>query len=226
VKHCLLKKSPKNEEELLARCLEFEGMSFSQLAAYLKLKIPNMQNQRKGWVGMAIEKALGTTAGTKSIPDFNHLGVELKTIPIDAQGEPAETTFVTSIALLTIHQEEWLTSQCYSKLKRVLWIPIESDDSIDYGNRRIGQAILWSPNEEQSSILKADWDELTTMICTGQLEEISASIGEYLQIRPKAANSASLCFAFDQDGSKILTLPRGFYLRKTLTSKIIQKRYA
>ncbi len=207
----------KSEEELLVRCKAIEGLSFLQLATQLGIFIPADPIKRKGWLGQAIELALGATAGNKSIPDFSGLGIELKTLPINQLGKPAESTFVTSIPLLTIQHESWETSQCYTKLKRVLWLPVEGDKSIDFPHRRIGRAILWSPSFEEENTLRKDWLDLTLLINTGRLAEISASMGEYLQVRPKAAHGKSLCYGFDEVGNKTLTLPRGFYLRSRFT---------
>ncbi len=211
----------KNEAELLARCKLIEGLSFLQLATLLGLSIPSNPLKRKGWLGQAIELALGTTAKNKSAPDFCALGIELKTLPINHLGKPAESTFVTTIPLLTIQQQEWETSQCFSKLKRVLWLPVEGDLSIDFPHRRIGRGVLWSPSIEEAAILKKDWLEFSLMISTGKLAEVVANMGEYLQVRPKAANAKSLCYGFDELGNKILTLPRGFYLRSRFTMTIM-----
>ena len=211
----------KSESELLARCQAIEGLSFAQLATALGVSIPGSPSQRKGWAGLAIESALGTTAGNKSAPDFCALGIELKTLPINHLGRPAESTFVTTIPLLTIHKQQWSTSQCFSKLKRVLWLPIEGDKRISFPHRRIGRGILWSPSVQDEAILAKDWSEFTLMISTGMLAQIDASMGDYLQVRPKAANGKSLCYGFDDAGNKELTLPRGFYLRSRFTMKIL-----
>ncbi|MDX1838313.1 DNA mismatch repair endonuclease MutH [Legionella taurinensis] len=216
-----LNSGPASEAELLQRCEAIEGLSFAQLAAELSLTIPEQAARRKGWAGMAIEQALGTTAGCQPVPDFKNLGIELKTIPLSHQGTPAESTFVTSIPLMTIHQQQWHNSQCFEKLKRVLWIPVEGDNRIPFEQRRIGRGILWSPDAEEEAILASDWHELTTMIATGRLEEIDATFGHYLQVRPKAANTRSLCYGFDSEGNKILTLPRGFYLRTAFTRRLL-----
>lgn len=216
-----LNSAPKSEEDLLQRCHAIEGLSFSQLATFLHLAIPEQPIQRKGWTGSAIELALGADAGNQSAPDFIDLGVELKTLPINASGIPSESTFVTTIPLLTIHQQTWQTSHCFAKLKRVLWLPIEGDTRIPFYHRRIGRAILWSPNATQEEILANDWLELTLMITTGRLSEIDGRIGQYLQVRPKAANAKSLCYGFDEFGNKIQTLPRGFYLRSRFTATIL-----
>ncbi len=212
---------PKTEAEVIERCAKLIGLSFAQLALGLGLSIPTNPDQRKGWIGQAIELALGANAYNKSLPDFQYLGIELKTLPVARSGKPAESTFITSIPLLTIHQQDWKSSQCYAKLQRVLWIPIEGDTDIPYLQRRIGQGFLWSPNDAQEAILAADWNYLTLQISTGSLETLDAKSGDYLQVRPKAAHGKSLCYCFDSKGNKVKTLPRGFYLRSSFTAKIL-----
>jgi DNA mismatch repair protein MutH len=206
------------EADLLARCRAIEGYSFGQLAQQLKIQIPELSIQRKGWIGTALEKALVTTAGNQSLPDFVALGIELKTLPISATGKPAESTFVTSIPLLTIHNQTWETSQCWAKLRRVLWILIEADARLPFAHRRIGKAILWSPSLAEQVILEQDWTELTMLMVQGKIHELDARLGVYLQVRPKAADARSLCYGLDESGQQILTLPRGFYLRSTFTA--------
>jgi len=212
---------PASEAALLARCHELAGLTFLQLSARVNLSIPPSPIHRKGFLGMAMERALGADGGSLALPDFQALGIELKTLPLNKQLKPAESTFVTTIPLLTIHQESWETSICYSKLKRVLWVPIEGDTDIPYTDRRIGQPFIWSPEGEVLKTLKADWQELTNMIVQGQLESITATLGQYLQIRPKAQNGQSLCEAYGPEGEKIKTLPRGFYLRAGFTSTLL-----
>lgn len=213
------------EADLLARCRAIEGYSFGQLAQQLQIRIPALSIQRKGWIGSALEKALVTTAGNQSLPDFVHLGIELKTLPISASGKPAESTFVTSIPLLTIHEQIWETSQCWAKLRRVLWILIEADPNISFAHRRIGAAVLWSPSLAEQAILAQDWADLSLLIIQGKLHELDARMGQYLQVRPKAADARSLCYGLDEAGQKILTLPRGFYLRSTFTLSSILSEY-
>lgn len=212
---------PVSEAQLMARCQAIEGLSLAQLAATLDLHIPENPIKRKGWAGQAIELALGADAGSRSEPDFVNLGIELKTLPINHLGRPAESTFVTSIPLLTVHKQQWKTSQCFSKLRRVLWLSIEGDTNIPFIHRRIGRGLLWSPSAEEEAVLAKDWAELTLMIGTGNLAEIDAGMGDYLQVRPKGANAKSLCYGFDDLGNKVLTLPRGFYLRSRFTKNIV-----
>ncbi|PID51360.1 MAG: DNA mismatch repair endonuclease MutH [Pasteurellales bacterium] len=193
------------------------------MAKSLNIVVPPDLRRDKGWVGMLIETALGAKAGSKAEQDFAHLGIELKTIPINAQGKPLETTFVSLAPLTHNNGITWRTSHVYHKLQRVLWIPIEGERHISLAERRIGQPILWSPTPEQERQLQQDWEELMELIVLGRLNDINAKIGEVLQLRPKGKNSRSLANAFNQAGEQVQSLPLGFYLRKEFTSQILQQ---
>lgn len=215
---------PFTEAELLGRVHAIAGMTIGQSACQYHLDVPNDLRQHKGWFGHLIERVLGASAGSKPIPDFPNLGIELKTLPIGRNGRPAESTFVASISLLGISREQWHTSVVKKKLSHVLWLPIEDDKDIPLAQRRIGLGFLWRPSPEQALILQNDWQELADLIALGKLEQISAHLGQALQIRPKAENGKSLTTAIDQNGKRIQTLPRGFYLRASFTDDIFKSQ--
>ena len=156
-------------------------------------------------------------------PDFQHIGVELKTIPVNDLGLPRESTYVCIVSMLPENNRCWEQSLVKRKLSRVLWLPLEAGTDIPLSMRRIGSAILWSPDAEQEQTLRRDWEELTDLILMGQLEQITASYGKYLQIRPKAQDGKSLQAGIGADGEMIQTLPRGFYLRTEFTGKILSQ---
>lgn len=214
---------PKTTEELLSRAQAIAGLSFSELATQLSIPVPPNLKRDKGWVGMLLETALGATAGSKAEQDFRHLGIELKTIPINAQGYPLETTFVSLAPLTQNSGVNWQNSHVRHKLSRVLWIPIEGSRSIPLAERHIGTPILWQPSEQQERQLQRDWEELMDYIVLGQLDKINARLGEVLQLRPKGANSKSLTKGIGKNGEIIDTLPLGFYLRKAFTHEILQQ---
>ena len=215
---------PLSEKELLESASEIAGKTLQQIANQQGLATPDNQLHHKGWVGQLLELSLGATAGSRPEPDFQHIGIELKTIPLNRSGSPKETTFVCAINLNNI-ESHWENSLVKHKLSRVLWVPIEADPEIPLAARRVGSAILWSPDKDQDSILRRDWEELMDMISMGELEQITAHQGQYLQVRPKAANARTLTKGIDSEGEKILTLPRGFYLRATLTNQILNQEY-
>ena len=91
------------------------------------MAIPDNLKREKGWVGQLLEWHLGAESGSKPQPDFEHLGIELKTIPIGYSGKPLETTFVSVAPLTGVHGLTWEDSHVRHKLSRVLWIPIEGE---------------------------------------------------------------------------------------------------
>lgn len=223
--HILPASPPTSEAELLANAEHIAGLTLAELAECLKLSVPDSLQSAKGWVGQLIEQSLGATAASLPEPDFQHIGVELKSLPINSHGQPQESTYVCTVPLLDHTGLEWETSWVRRKLQRVLWVPVEADASLAIAERHIGTALLWSPSPEQEAILRQDWEELMELIVTGRLAEISAHHGTWLQIRPKAANARALCTTFNEQGAPTETLPRGFYLRPAFTRSILEQNY-
>ena len=212
---------PQTLEQLLSQAQSIAGLTFGELADELHIPVPPDLKRDKGWVGMLLERALGAAAGSKAEQDFSHLGVELKTLPINAKGYPLETTFVSLAPLVQNSGVKWESSHVRHKLSCVLWMPIEGSRHIPLGERHIGAPILWKPTAEQERQLKQDWDELMDLIVLGKLDQITARIGEVMQLRPKGANSRSITKGIGRNGEVIETLPLGFYLRKAFTAGIL-----
>lgn len=212
---------PQTLEQLLSQAQSIAGLTFGELADELHIPVPIDLKRDKGWVGMLLERALGATAGSKAEQDFSHLGVELKTLPINAEGYPLETTFVSLAPLVQNSGVKWENSHVRHKLSCVLWMPIEGSRYIPLRERHIGAPIFWKPTAEQERQLKQDWEELMDLIVLGKLEQITARIGEVMQLRPKGANSRAVTKGIGKNGEIIDTLPLGFYLRKEFTAQIL-----
>lgn len=209
-------------DELLARAKSLAHISVGELAQQCQWPIPQDTRSSKGWMGQLLEVVLGATSGNKPQPDFEHLGIELKTIPLTPKGRPLESTFICSTPLTQTLGQSWHESSVYQKLKKILWIPIITQPKTQaLHERTIGHAVLWQPSLEQEQVLESDWEELMEMVSIGQLAKITANHGTYLQIRPKAAHARSLCKGIGEQGEPILTLPRGFYLRAHFTQQIL-----
>lgn len=213
---------PGSITELLARAQALAGLSLGELAAWAHIKVPSDFRRDKGWTGQLLERYLGAAAGSNPQQDFPELGVELKTIPIDAAGAPLETTYVCFAPLVNIDGVTWETSNVRNKLNCVLWVPVEGDRAIPPAQRRVATAFLWQPSQPQLDALRQDWEELMDMIALGDIEQITARHGEVMQLRPKAADGKALTEAFGHQGKIIKTRPRGFYLRKSFTASILR----
>ncbi|EGT4370956.1 DNA mismatch repair endonuclease MutH [Cronobacter malonaticus] len=220
-----LTQPPVDEAQLLHQAQQLAGMTLGELATLAGLETPADLRRDKGWIGVLLERWLGASAGSKPEQDFAALGVELKTIPIDSQGRPLETTFVCVAPLTGNTGVTWETSHVRHKLKRVLWVPVEGEREIPLAERRVGAPLLWSPSPQEDDQLRRDWEELMDLIVLGQVERITARHGEVLQLRPKAANSKALTPAFGTHGEPIMTLPRGFYLKKNFTAALLARHF-
>ena len=217
---------PSSEPELLERARSLAGLTLGELASRHALQAPPDLRRAKGFVGQLLERALGASAGSRAHPDFQGLGVELKSLPVDRRGKPVESTFVCSIPLTEIGQVEWGESRVWRKLRRVLWVPVEGEREIAVPLRRVGQALLWSPDEADEVDLRFDWEELAGLIGRGDVESITGHLGRVLQVRPKAAHGRVRRVGHDREGTAFAALPRGFYLRATFTARILEKHYA
>lgn len=216
---------PRSEQELMDHARQLAGLTLQQLAEKFSWPIPENTTHAKGWFGQLVEKGLGATATSHARPDFELINVELKTLPVNANGKPVESTYVCTVPLQNPEQN-WENSWLKQKLQRVLWLPFEADKNVPIAQRHIGSAILWSPSAVEIAQLKTDWEELMEMVTLGKLDQISSHLGEVLQIRPKGANAKSLTTALDEEGNPVATLPRGFYLRPSFTRNIILNHYA
>ncbi len=213
--------APTNKQELMERANSLAGMTIQQLANKMNIDVPESLVHAKGWFGTLLEQYLGAEAASAPKPDFINLDIELKTIPIDENGKPKESTYICVAQLDPIALSSWENSLVHHKLAHVLWIPFEASKTIPIALRRIGTPVLWKPDTRQKKQLKEDWQELCDMIVLGEVDKISASMGTCLQIRPKAANAASLTIDKNQSEANSLTLPRGFYLRPSFTHSIV-----
>ncbi|MFM2486508.1 DNA mismatch repair endonuclease MutH [Celerinatantimonas yamalensis] len=217
--------SPQTIDALLTRSEQIAGLTLAEIAAHLGVQLPANARKEKGWTGQLIELWLGATAGSKPQQDFPHLGVELKTLPIDRNGRPLESTYVCMTPLLNARGETWQSCNVRNKLAQVLWVPILAERAIPIAQRIVGNALLWRPSAAQETILKQDWEELMEAVAFGQIEQLTARHGEALQLRPKAANSQVRTKAIGPNGQIIETLPRGFYLRRSFTESLLRNYF-
>jgi len=217
---------PLDADDLMQRARALAGLTLGQLAERSSVAVPADLRRAKGWVGALFEACLGASARSRAVPDFEHLGIELKSLPVSLDGRPLETTFICTIPLLDMGALEWEQSGVFKKLRRVLWMPVEGTRSAAVAGRRIGTPLLWSPSPEEEADLRFDWEELAGLIGRGRVEDITGHLGRYLQVRPKAADSHARRRAFGADGASFAALPRGFYLRTSFTARMLRQHFA
>ena len=112
----------------------------------------------KGWPGQIIERELGVETNGARGPDFLELGIELKTVPVDEQLIPRESTAVCQIDPIAIAGDSWDTSYARKKLERVLFVALETRPGQPVAERRVSAVKLWSPSRAEHELLRADFE--------------------------------------------------------------------
>ena len=111
---------PIDTEMLLARAKALSGMTLYELAQRSAIPLPAEPKRVKGYIGRLVERALGGgSSDTRPATDFPELGVELKTLPVDRDGRPRESTFVCHADLKLLAEVEWERSRVCEKASSI-----------------------------------------------------------------------------------------------------------
>jgi DNA mismatch repair protein MutH len=210
-------------DALLAHARALVGVELGALADALGLPVPVGRVRTKGWSGQVIEHELGVAVGGARGPDFEALGIELKTVPVTPALEPLESTAVCQIDPIAIAGESWETSYARAKLARVLFVALEVPSGArTVADRRVAAVRLWAPAPDEESLLRADFELFVRdYFRRGRAAEITGHLGAALQVRPKGRDATDLRAAYDAAGQPTRVGKMGFYLRPAFVARIL-----
>ena len=210
-------------EALLAHALALVGVELGTLADALGLPVPVGRVRTKGWSGQVIEHELGVAVGGARGPDFQALGIELKTVPVTPALVPLESTAVCQIDPITIAGESWETSYVRAKLARVLFVALAVPPGTRaVSDRRVAAVRLWAPAPDEDAALRADFELFVReYFRRGRAAEITGHLGAVLQVRPKGRDASDLRDAYDAAGNPTRIGKSGFYLRPGFVARIL-----
>ncbi|HEY2511342.1 MAG TPA: MutH/Sau3AI family endonuclease [Polyangiaceae bacterium] len=212
---------PRDLRELASRARALAGRTLADVAAEHALPFEGRTGVRtKGKTGQLLERILGATGGAAAVHDFPELGVELKTIPVDCDLRPLESTYVCTLPLGDAERAEWSTSWVRAKLGRVLWLPIVL--AAENRDASIGAPVFWQATAPQMDVLAGDFAEILGLVTLGGIERLTARTGRWLHVRPKAASSRERTWSVGADNGWVSTVPRGFYLRTRFTGSLLR----
>lgn len=214
---------PKTKEALEQRLNQLVGRSIGELALLAGVDLPYSNHSGKGFAGQLIELYLGASAYNLTLPDFTELNIELKTVPVDVNLLPVESTFICSIDLRSESFVAFEQSPLYHKLAHMLFVLLLAPKGFPITERRVLGYFYFTPDAEQLQSIRADYQEFADLVCTGNSDAINSSMGSIIQMRPKGLSSDSLIQARDSEGNPIYTKPRGFYLRRSFTLQLCQQ---
>lgn len=206
--------------------MALSGYPLGALARRWGVPVPADPRRSKGWIGQLIELGLGATAKSRAEPDFPHLGIELKTVPVRADGAPLESTYVTRVPGSGLNRMPFERSPVAAKLARVLWVPVLTLPDAAIAERVVGSPLLWTPDDNERALLQADWRDLAELVMLGRFGEIDARLGEVLQIRPKGPRGGSQRRGATATGHAGDVPALGFYLRPAFVAGVLRRGFA
>ena len=210
-------------DALLAHARALIGVEIGTLADALGLPVPVGRVRTKGWSGQVIEHELGVAVGGARGPDFETLGIELKTVPVTPALVPLESTAVCQIDPIAIAGESWETSYVRAKLAHVLFVALAVPPGTrSVADRRVAAVRLWAPAPDEEAALRADFELFVrAYFRRGRANEITGHLGAVLQVRPKGRDSSDLRDAYDAAGNPTRIGKSGFYLRPGFVARIL-----
>ena len=130
---------------------------------------------------------------SKSAPDFEEVGTELKTTPLKRRkngGYSAKERLVISmINYMKVVDETWESSSLLKKLHKILLIAYQYDKDLNPVDYLVKLVELWHIPPEDVPTFKKDWDTVVGKIRAGHAHELSGSDTLYLEAATKASSS-------------------------------------
>ena len=220
-------KSVRTYKELAHRLDQIVGVPFAELSKFYSKTWKGSPSQNKGWGGNMIDFLVGGDEGNASRPDISSLGIEVKSIPIDASTRVLQPTKVTALNYRDILIEDWWRSNAFHKLRAVLFVPIVKGDAKKPDDWYIRRPFLWLPSTETLSRLESDYDTVRSLVRSGRFEDISSAKppkgqGVALHPKPSAADSSKRTKVLVA-GTEYKVMPRAWMLRESFTEPIVRE---
>lgn len=161
------------EKHLLDRAHELKGKHISDLVQN------NLQDIGKGAIGNIIEReGFGIANNNDARPDFPHLGIELKVLPLkintDGKLSVKERTKICSINYQELIDETWLDSHARGKLHKILFVFFVYDVS-NLLNCKIVDYYLFELKYSEEPLIQSDWKRTQERVREGYAHLLSES---------------------------------------------------
>jgi len=204
-----------------------QGKTLGQIQS--KLKNSKHDHFKKGASGLIIENLLGLKNNSSPKADLEKIKVEVKVLPIQLDKIKAkEPTQIKMINYLKVVKEKWENAEIREKIETILWIAYgvkkKKGEFVSQNKYILLDWFIDAPDKETQKIFKKDWENIQTYIANGKADELSCSMGEYIEPKTKGRDSKDLRDAPDGKGGTIKVRRRAFYFKKDYTnSKIISE---
>lgn len=215
-------------ESIYDYALRLEGHTLRELIELGHIDNPR---RRRGAFGSAVEECyFRIPANSSPKPDFEEVGLELKTTPIkrnkDGSISSKERLVLTMINYTDVVDETFETSHLFEKSKDILLISYlweEDKDPLDYEIKLVTQ---WGLPEEDLEQISHDWSVVVEKVRTGHAEDISSSDTLYLEACTKGVNGKSTT---PQPFSDVPAKPRAWAFKQSymtaVSRALLDERY-
>lgn len=175
-----------------------------------------LPKKRRGSFGSALEEYFfEIDANSKAAPDFEEVGLELKSTPMkrlkNGEFRAKERLVITMINYHEVVHETFETSHFMKKAASILLVIYfwEEDISnpVDY---KITYSGIFPIPKEDLAQFKADWEKVVEKVRAGRAETISGADTLYLEACTKGASGKSLT---SQPYSNVLAKPRAWAIK-------------
>lgn len=155
--------------------------------------------RHKGSIGQFIEEyVFNYRPNNKAVPDFEELGVELKTVPLiknrKGQMVAKERMTLTIINYMEEYKKTFRESSFWKKSKEMLLIFYFHDKNTPKKDWKIIHTCLINleDNPRDLLIMEKDWETIVTKIKNGEADKLSGSDTSYLEACTKGASSKTV----------------------------------
>lgn len=202
-----------------------KGKTIGQIKDELNIERNKMV---KGAAGLIVENLLGFKNNNKDEADIPEIGCEIKILPLQKNKngdiKAKEPTAIQMINYMEVAKETWETAKLRGKIALTFWVVYlakTAGKSLNQNDYIIVDYFLDHPSDAQNNIFKKDWEVIQEYIKTGRADELSCSMGKYLEPKTKGANNQDKTDAPDGKGGTLRARRRAFYYKKNYTNTAI-----
>jgi len=182
----------KTPEELLKLAKTLEGKTLKEIHQKIKDEDEDSRVTTKGSVGYQIEKEFfGIDKNCLAGPDFQSLGIELKTCPLKYNKDRTRLALKEPLSLNIINYEKEVKHSClkesalYKKNKQILFIFYIHDKDKKRSEYLIKYVFLWEIDDSVVDELEPDYFLILDKIREGEALDIHQYQHKYLTLCPK-----------------------------------------
>lgn len=202
-----------------------KGKTIGQIKEELNIERSKMV---KGASGLIVENLLGIKNNNRDEADIPEIGCEIKILPLqknrDGSIKAKEPTAIQMINYLEVAKETWETAKLRGKIALTFWVVYlakRGGKSLNQNDYVIVDFFLDHPSDVHNIVFKKDWEDIHEYIVSGRADQLSCSMGEYLEPKTKGANNQDKTDAPDGKGGIIKARRRAFYYKKNYTNTVI-----